>query len=111
MALRDPGQDLSALLNRAQQDTSANLRGEDLRAIMGPSDPMAHESFDSAARLCNEAIQAALKHRGIWDRRRTAKTRSRLMVFYANAYISSWSRDRGMDQDEVARLQAKGGVS
>ena len=64
-ALRDPEQDLSALLDRARQDASAKLRGEDLRAIMGPSDPMTHESFDSAGRLCNQAILAALKQRGI----------------------------------------------
>ncbi len=109
-ALRDPEQDLTVLVDRAQQDASEKLRGKDLRAIMGPSDPVAIESFHAAGVLCNQAIGAALKHRGIWDRRRSARTREMLIGSHVSTYILSWSRDRGMDLEEVQRLRQRGGA-
>jgi len=107
-ALRDPGQDPSALVDRAQRDMSAKLRGKALRAILGPEDAWSLEAFYAAALLSNTALEDAMTARQVWDRRRTVRTRSRLIVAYAKSHISSWSRDRGLDPDEVARLQVKG---
>ena len=101
-------QALSVLLDQALQDIGMKLRVNDLQAIMGPWDPVTDESFSAASLLSHEAIDDALKQRSIWDRRRSSRTRIQMIVNHANAYISSWSRDRGMDLEEVQRLQAKG---
>jgi len=106
--LREPGQNLSALIDRAQQDALAKLRGKDLRAIMGPVDDMAQEAFETATRLCNDALLEAVKHQGVWDRRRTAKNRRDLLLNLAESHISDWMRDRGMNPVEAARLREKG---
>ena len=108
--VRDPQQDIPALIEQARQEARAKLRGEDLQAIMGPVDPMTHESFHAAGVLCILAIGAALKHRGVWDRRRSDKTRSWLIGSHASTYILSWSQDRGMDLEEIQRLRQRGGA-
>jgi hypothetical protein len=107
-ALRDPDQDLEALVDRAHQNASEKLRGKGLRAIMGPPDLMSTESFAAAVVLCNEAIRSAIRYRAVWDRRLASRTRSRLILSYANSHISGWARDRGMDLEEVQRLKVKG---
>ncbi len=110
-ALGKPKPDIGPLLNRALENVLAKIRGEDVRAILGPIDDISGESIHAAARLSLDAIVAALSRKGVWDRRLTAPTRSQLITTYASSYISSWSRDRGMDLEEVQRLKAKGGVS
>jgi hypothetical protein len=107
-ALREPGQDLSALLDLARQNAAAKLRGKALRSIMGPVDDMAQEAFETAAQLCNDALTEAMKDPGVWDKRRTAKTRRDLLLNLTESHIFGWMRDRGMNPVEVARLQEKG---
>jgi hypothetical protein len=112
-AERNPEYDLKALIDQSRKEASAKLRGEDVRAIMGQTDWMSQEALVAAIELCHEAILAALAslRLRINDQRRSARTRSKLIVDYANDYISSWAHDRGMDLDEVQRLRQRGGVA
>ncbi len=96
VAVRNPDVDLALLIDRANQDAMAELRPENLRAIMGHCDEMAMESVHSAMTLCNEAVQYALCQRTVHDKRLAARTRSRLIMCMAHAYISKWSDDRGV---------------
>jgi len=108
--LREPGQDLDALVEQARKDARAKLRGKDLRTIMGPIDDMAQEAFQIASQLCNDALIEAVKDQRVWDHRRTARTRRDLLWHLAESHIFGWMRDRGMNPVEAARLQEKGEV-
>jgi hypothetical protein len=96
-----PCGELKRIIEDAIDASRSTLSLACVQHIMGsPLDPMAFESLAAAGRLCNEAIEAALKRPGIWDRRRSTRTRSELIVKYTNGHICSWMRDRGINPAE-----------
>lgn len=108
---RNPKRDLPGLIDQARLDADAGLSGRVLRLILGGEDQIALESFETAARLCNEAIIFALKLCAAASPPRSAVARSRKLTNYSYAYIWKWAADRAMDPDEVRRLKARGGVA
>jgi hypothetical protein len=105
-------QNWQSLLDQAFESSRATLCPERIRAILqGCCDHWTQEAYVSAVRLHNEAIASAVQERSVWDRRRTARTRRRLLVRLADDHIRLWCADRGMDPLEAARLRDGGGDS
>jgi hypothetical protein len=105
-------QNWQSLLDQAFESSRATLCPERIRAILGGCcDDWTQEAYVSAVRLHNEAIVGAVQDRAVWDRRRTTRTRRRLLAKLADDHIRRWCADRGMDLAEAARLRDEGGGS
>ncbi len=78
---------------RAKDDLDVDL----VRSLMGRIDnDWVRESLVSATQLCNESIYVALKNRALLDRRRTTRTRRKLLDELVNNHIREWSAVRGI---------------
>ena len=79
-----------SLFDQAFESSRATLCSERIRAILeGCCDHWTQEAYVSAVKLHNEAIASAVQDRAVWDRRRTFRTRSRLLAFLTNSTVSA----------------------
>ena len=86
-----------SLVNEAFESARESLCPKRLRAIMGTTgDNWTREAYASAIKLSNESLVSAFGDRALWDRRRTARTRRRLLAKLADDHIRRWCADRGM---------------
>lgn len=103
-------QNWQSFLDEAFESSRESLCPRRIQAILGQAgDDWTREAYVSAVKLHNEALATAVKDRAVWDRRRTARTRRRLLASLADDHILRWMKDRGMDPLEAARLRDKGG--
>lgn len=85
-------------------DQIQELQERDIKLIMGDSDDIALESFNSSVILFIESIVEAVTHREVWKRSQSVETRAHTIITYADKHIWRWSQDRGMDPDMVESL-------
>jgi hypothetical protein len=108
---RNPGGDPRAPLDECLSEARSDLNPSVVFSILGRSDDWSREAFVSAASLASQAMCRAVEDDSIWDRRRTTRTRQRLLARLMAEHIAGWMIDRGMDPGEAARLLREGGVS
>ena len=75
----------------------------------GSGDDWTREAYVSAVRLQTRRSRPRCKDRAVWDRRRTARTRRRLLAKPRGRSYQAMVRRSGMDLVEAARLRDEGG--
>jgi hypothetical protein len=106
-----PDGDFWAIVDQTSQASRSSLNPSIILSILGRHDEWGREAVAAASELAEQAVCCAIVAKSVWDRRRTKRTRQRLISRLMDDYIQGWSRERGMDPAEVARLRREGGVA